>query len=114
VRAKALKLANAPQNSGKSEMSVHNMRFVLVTDMAPRVTSICTACSRPLKQGYLHDLATSRRYCGIECYPQWMVMRGFIWSSASANPFELAIAWPKLTADVASALFDSTWRDQVG
>jgi hypothetical protein len=78
----------------KCEMSVHNMRFVLVTDMVPRVTSVCTACSRPLKQGYLHDLATSRRYCGIECYPQWTVMRGFIWSFASANPFELAIAWP--------------------
>jgi hypothetical protein len=28
--------------------------------------------------------------------------------------FELAIAWPKLTADVASALFDSAWGDYRG
>ena len=95
-------------------MSVHNIRFVLVNDMAPRAASVCKACSRPLKQGYLHDLATSSRYCGIECYPQWMVMSGSIWSLASANAFELAIAWPKLTAEVTSALFDSTWRDHVG
>jgi hypothetical protein len=37
-----------------------------------------------------------------------MVMTGFIWSFASANAFELVIAWPKRTAEVASALFDST------
>jgi hypothetical protein len=43
-----------------------------------------------------------------------MGMSGFSWAFASANAFELAIAWPKLTADVASALFDSTWRDHVG
>jgi hypothetical protein len=46
------------------------MKFVLVNDMAPRRTAVCTACSRPLEQGYLHDLSTSKRYCGIECYPQ--------------------------------------------
>ena len=28
---------------------------------------------------------------------------------ALTNPFEMAIAWPKLTVDVASALFDSAW-----
>ncbi|MEH2482388.1 hypothetical protein V1282_005745 [Nitrobacteraceae bacterium AZCC 2146] len=95
-------------------MSVHKMKFVLVNDMAPRRTSICTACSRPLEQGYLHDLSTSRRYCGIECYPRWMVVGGFIGSVATTNPFELAIAWPKLTVDVASALFDSAWGDHRG
>ena len=95
-------------------MSVHKMKFVLVNDMAPRGTSGCTACSRPLKQGYLHDLSTSRRYCGIECYPQWMVVSGIIGLFAPANPFELAIVWPKLTVDVASALFDSAWRDHGG
>ncbi len=30
------------------------------------------------------------------------------------NPFELAIAWPKLTVDVASALFDSAWSNHCG
>ena len=95
-------------------MSVHKMKFVLVNGMAPCSTSVCTACSRPLEQGYLHDLSTSRRYCGIECYPQWMVVSGFVGSIAPTTPFELAIAWPKLTVDVASALFDSPWSNHGG
>jgi len=40
-----------------------------------------------------------------------MVLSGFIGSIAPTNPFELAIAWPKLTVDVATALLDSAWRD---
>ena len=59
-------------------MSVHKMTFVLVSDMAPRMPSVCTECSQPLERGYLHDLSTSRRYCGIECYPRWMVVGGFV------------------------------------
>jgi hypothetical protein len=39
-------------------MSVHKMKFVLVNDIAPRRTSICSACSRPLGEGYLYDLST--------------------------------------------------------
>jgi hypothetical protein len=64
--------------------------------------------------GYLYDRSTSKRYCGIGCYPQWMVVSGFVGSIAPAIPFELAVAWPKLTVDVASALFDSAWRDHGG
>ncbi len=89
-------------------MSVHTMKFVLVNDMAPRRPSACTECSRPLERGYLHELSTSKLYCGIECYP---LVSGFVGPVATANPFELAIAWPKLTVDVASALFDSAWSD---
>ena len=92
-------------------MSVHKMKFVLVNDRTPRKAAICTGCLRPLEQGYLHDLSASKRYCGIGCYPQWMVVSGFIGSIAPTNPFELAIAWPKLTVDVAAALYDSAWRD---
>jgi hypothetical protein len=92
-------------------MSVHKMKFVLVNDMAPRKPSVCTECSRPLEQGYLHDLSASSHYCGIECYPQWMRVGGFVGSIVPASPFDLAIAWPKLTVDVASALFDSAWSD---
>jgi hypothetical protein len=40
-----------------------------------------------------------------------MVVGEFVGSIAPANPFELAIAWPKLTVDVASALFDSAWSN---
>jgi hypothetical protein len=95
-------------------MSVHKMKFVLVNEMAPRKASICTECSRPLERGYLHDLSTSSRYCGVECYPKWMVVSGFVGSIAPATPFELAFAWPKLTVDVAFVLFDRAWRDHGG
>jgi hypothetical protein len=96
-------------------MSVHTLEFVLVNDMLPRRRSLCMACSRPLEQGYLHDLSTSRRYCGIECYPRWILVNGFAGSAApTTNPLELAIAWPRLTVDVASALFDSAWGDNRG
>jgi hypothetical protein len=93
------------------EMPVHGLRFVVVNNMAPRRPSVCAECSRPLERGYLHDLSTSKRYCGIECYPQWMVVSGSVGSIAPATPFELAVAWPMLTVDVASALFDSAWSN---
>jgi hypothetical protein len=85
------------------------MKFVVVNNMAPRDSPVCAACSRPLERGYLHDLSTSRRYCGVACYP---LVSGFVGLlAATTYPFELAIAWPKLTVDVASALFDSVWGD---
>ena len=90
-------------------MSVHRMQFVLVNNMAPRNPSACAACSRPLDRGYLHDLSTSRRYCGIECYRQSAVVNEFVGSIAPATALELAAARPRLTVDVASALFDSAW-----
>jgi hypothetical protein len=43
-----------------------------------------------------------------------MVVSGFVGSISPTTPFELAIAWPKLTVDVASALFDSARRDHGG
>jgi hypothetical protein len=95
-------------------MPVHKLKFVMVNDMAPRRPAVCTECSRPLQRGYLHDLSSSKRYCGIECYPQWAVVSGFVGSIVPTNPFELAAAWPKLTVDVASALFDSAWGDHDG
>jgi hypothetical protein len=106
MREAALNLANAPQDKGIDKMSVHTMKFVLVNDTAPRNPSACAACSRPLERGYLHELSTSRRYCGVECYPP----SGLVGPIA----FELAIVWPKLTVDVASALFDSAWVDRRG
>ena len=95
-------------------MPVHNMKFVLVNDLAPRKPSVCTVCSQRLQRGFLHDLSTSKRYCGIECYPRRVLLGGFVGSVALANPFELAFAWPKLTVDVAAALFDSACRDHGG
>jgi hypothetical protein len=86
-----------------------SVQFVLVNNMAPRNPSVCMACSQPLERGYLHDLSTSRRYCGIECYRRWIMVSEFVGSGTTTDPLELAIAWPKLTIDVASALFDSAW-----
>jgi hypothetical protein len=110
----ALEIANAPQDKGIGEMSVHKMKFVVVNNMAPRGSCVCAECSRPLERGYLHDLSTSKRYCGIECYSQSTVVSVFVGLVAPAVPFELAVAWPKLTVDVASALFDSAWSDHSG
>jgi hypothetical protein len=95
-------------------MSVHQMKFVVVNDTAPSKTSVCTACSRPLERGYLRDISTSRRYCGVECYPRWMAVSGITGLFAPTNPIEFAIVWPRLTVDVASALFESAWRDRNG
>jgi hypothetical protein len=92
-------------------MSVHKMEFVVVNNMAPRNPSVCAACSRPLERGYLHDLSTSRRYCGVGCYPRWIVASGYVGLVAPTNLFALAIAWPKLTVEIASALFDGAWHD---
>jgi hypothetical protein len=114
MRAMTLKLGNGTARQGIDEMPVHKMRFVLVNNMAPRKPSVCAACSRPLNWGYLHDLSTSNRYCGIKCYPQRMVFGGFDGLIALTNPFELAIVWPKLTVDVASVLLDSAWSDHGG
>src|SRR5882757_8954557 len=97
--AMAMELANAPQDKRIDEMSAHKLKFVLVNDMAPRKPSVCTECSRPLDRGYLHDLSTSKCYCGIECHPQWMMVSEFIGTIGPTDPFELAFAWPKLTVD---------------
>jgi hypothetical protein len=92
-------------------MPAHKMKFVMVNNRTPRDSSVCTACSQPLERDYLHDLSTSRRYCGVECYTygRWRAEQPK--SAATANPFELAVALPRLTVDVASAFFDSARRD---
>ena len=90
-------------------MSISTMKFVVVNNMVPRSPAVCAACSRSLEGGCLHDLSSSKRYCGIECYPRRMMVSGSAESILPMNPFEFAIAWPTLTVDVASALFDSAW-----
>ena len=93
-------------------MPIPIMKFVVVNSMAPHSPAVCAACSRPLERGYLHDLSSSKHYCGIECYPRRMMVSGSAGSNLPMNPFEFAIAWPTLTVDVASALFDSAWGQQ--
>ena len=86
-----------------------SVQFVLVNNMAPRDSVGCITCSQPLERSYLRDLTTSKCYCGMECYRRWIMVNKFVGSGITTDPLELAIAWPKLTIDVASALFDSAW-----
>jgi hypothetical protein len=84
------------------------MTFVLVNHRTPRVTSACAACSRQLELGYLRDLATDSRYCGVECYLRQEVSGQLIGSGAHTGCIELPIAWPTPTTDAVPALFRIT------
>jgi hypothetical protein len=88
------------------------MKFVLVNHRTLRRPCACAACSRPLERGFLHDLSTQRRYCGIECYPGQAMNSELVWWLAQTNPLALAVGWPKFTADVMSALFDIAPRNR--
>lgn len=99
----AIAFASAPQDRRIERMPIPIMKFVVVNSMALRSPAVCAACSRPLKQAYLHDLSSSKHYCRIKCYPRRTMVRSFAGSIATMNPYELAIAWPTLTVEVASA-----------
>ena len=89
------------------------MNFVLVNHRPLRTPSRCSACSRPLQRSYLRDLSTDSRYCSVECYPG-QAADSLAPSLAKVDPFGVAILFmmlPKLTVDVASAVFDSAERD---
>jgi len=62
--------------------------------------------------GYLHDLSTRSRYCGVECYPG-RAAGSMERSLAKTDPFDLVapfLVLPMFTIDVVSAVFDSAWR----
>ena len=44
------------------------MRFVCVSDRAPRAPSTCGCCSKSLGMSYLRDLSNKRLYCDYDCY----------------------------------------------
>jgi hypothetical protein len=110
----ALKPGNLSARQKIDEMPVHKMTFVLVNSMAPRMSLVCGGCSRLLECRHLHDLSSSNRDCGIECYLQRPAVRGFDGSIALTNSFELGFVWSKLSVDVAFALFENAWRDHGG
>jgi hypothetical protein len=87
------------------------MKFVLVNQRIPRARSACASCSQPPQRGYLHDLSSHSRYCGIECYSVHMVNGWSFPLPVQTNPFELVGLWSKLTVEAASTLFDCTWVD---
>ena len=90
------------------EMPVHKMKFVLVNNIAPRNPSVCAECLfATAGTGLFYTIFPPQSaIAGSSATPRWMVVSGFVGSVAPTNPFELAIAWPKPTVDVASALFD--------
>ena len=89
------------------------MNFVLVNHRTLRRPSGCATCFSPLQRSYLRDLATDSRYCSVECYPG-PAADALTGPLAKGDPFGLALLFmllPKLTIDVASAVFDSSERD---
>jgi hypothetical protein len=89
------------------------MNFVLVNHRTLRIPSCCAKCFHPLQRSYLRDLSTDSRYCSVECYPG-RAADSLTGSLAKADPFGLAVLFlllPRLTIDVASAVFDSAERD---
>jgi hypothetical protein len=89
------------------------MRFVLVNDRTPRIPATCAACSRPLGDGFLHDLSTHGRYCRVGCYPGQAPNKDAFHWKAETNPFVLAFGWPQLTVDAVSVLFNCALRDSI-
>jgi hypothetical protein len=85
------------------------MKFVLVNQRSFRTPFVCAACSRPLEMGFLHDLSTHRRYCGVDCYPGQVMSIELMRWLAETNPLAL---WSTFTVDVMSALFDPASRDR--
>jgi hypothetical protein len=89
------------------------MNFVLVNHRTLRRPSCCAACFQPLQRSYLRDLSTDSRYCSVECYPGHAA-DSLAGSLAKIDRFGVAILFmmlPKLTVDVASAVFDSAGRE---
>lgn len=47
------------------------MKFVLVNHRTPCGPSSCLECCRPLRSGYLREVATQRPYCDYDCYRRY-------------------------------------------
>jgi hypothetical protein len=44
------------------------MRFMIVSDRAPRTYSACARCAKPIVVGYLRELASGVTYCDYACH----------------------------------------------
>jgi hypothetical protein len=109
----ALELVNAPQDKDRRDVCSQNE--ICIGEQRGAAQLLClrdvfaTAGTELLARSFhLKALLRDR------VLPQWMVVSGFVGSIAPAIPFELAVALPKLTVDVASALFGSASRDHGG
>lgn len=44
------------------------MRYILVVGRVPKVNNFCACCQSTLDHGYLRELDTRIKYCGVDCY----------------------------------------------
>ena len=44
------------------------MKFMVVSDRAPRISTVCTCCTKPIESGYLRELSSNALYCDYACY----------------------------------------------
>ena len=80
------------------------MRFVIVSDRAPRSHLVCAHCAKPIDFGYLRELKSGLPYCHYACY------RGrsgalIPWSFAGFDNF--AFVGLQLAEDFQRALLDA-------
>lgn len=62
------------------------MKFVIVSDRAPRTCSVCTHCAKPIEVGYLRELKSNRPYCDHACYRGRKIVLA-PWSFAQLDEF---------------------------
>ena len=43
------------------------MKFVIVCDRAPRKSSVCAHCAKPIEVGFLRELRSNLPYCDDAC-----------------------------------------------
>jgi hypothetical protein len=71
------------------------VKFVIVCDRAPRMSSVCARCAKPIHVGYLRELTSDLPYCNHACYRR-RNMALTPWSFAELDNFAfigLRLAW---------------------
>ena len=43
------------------------MRYAIINERVPKDSTHCTICPALFTTGYVRDLSTSLRYCGVDC-----------------------------------------------
>lgn len=46
------------------------MRYVLVNERVPKTNRYCALCTARLDDGYLREIDTRIKYCGVACYTE--------------------------------------------
>jgi hypothetical protein len=82
------------------------MRFVIVSDRAPRAYSACARCAKPIVEVYLRELTSNSTYCDYACYAGYdRVLTP--WSFAGFDNFALVTWHWQLAKDFQRVLVDA-------